>query len=520
MGLRDPVVCIVGAGPAGLVTAHLLRRAGISFVVLERQEPGGLRARVKAGLIEHRTVELLRPYGLADPIISGGGRIGLIEFRADGQVLVLDYAGLCGGRGSYIYPQHDLVADWAGQLLAAGGDLRFGVQTTGIEQSGDGAVVSAVRGTEQVRVQCEAVVVGDGAASALSAGAAAVSATYPTRWLTLIAAAPPSTAGAIYGLHTRGFAGQFRRSAAMTRFMLEIPAGEDYGQWDDDRIWAELDQRLAAAGRPAIQRGELIERDILDHRVRVCDPMQHGRVFLAGDAVHLVIPTGGLGMNTGVGDAVDLGWKLAATLKGWGGPNLLGSYETERRQVGDRNVAASRFAAVGRRKWRSMYRPNIRDNTPEGAKTRDDLIAVAEVEQRKSNEMIGAELGYRYDGSPLIAGEGEGPAHDFMSYVPSTWPGARLPHVWLKDHTAVQDRIGYGDHYTLLRFDLQADASGFADAFKAIGAPFKVLDLDDAHAREIYGFGLMLLRPGMHIAWRGKAAPKDAAKLARMATGH
>jgi 2-polyprenyl-6-methoxyphenol hydroxylase-like FAD-dependent oxidoreductase len=252
----------------------------------------------------------------------------------------------------------------------------------------------------------------------------------------------------------------------------------------------------------------------------LADSYGRGRVFLAGDAVHLVIPTGGLGMNTGVGDAVDLGWKLAATLKGWGGPNLLGSYETERRQVGDRNVAASRFAAVGRRKWRAMYRPNIRDNTPEGAKTRDDLIAVAEVEQRKSNEMIGAELGYRYDGSPLIAGEGEGPAHDFMSYVPSTWPGARLPHVWLKDHTAVQDRIGYGDHYTLLRFDPQADASGFADTFQAIGAPFKVLDLDDAHAREIYGYGLMLLRPDMHIAWRGNAAPKEAAKLARMATGH
>ena len=252
----------------------------------------------------------------------------------------------------------------------------------------------------------------------------------------------------------------------------------------------------------------------------LADSYGRGRVFLAGDAVHLVIPTGGLGMNTGVGDAVDLGWKLAATLKGWGGPNLLRSYEIERRQVGERNVAASRFAAVGRRKWRAMYRPNIRDNTPEGAKTRDDLIAVAEVEQRKSNEMIGAELGYRYDGSPLIVGEGEGPGHDFMSYVPSTWPGARLPHVWLKDHTAVQERIGYGDHYTLLRFDPQADASGFADAFQAIGAPFKVLDLDDAHAREIYGYGLMLLRPDMHIAWRGNTAPKDAAKLARMAAGH
>jgi p-hydroxybenzoate 3-monooxygenase len=178
----------------------------------------------------------------------------------------------------------------------------------GIEQSGDGAVVRAVRGTaaEPVTVECEAVVAGDGAASVLSAGAAAVFAVYPTRWLTLIAAAPPSTAGAIYGLHARGFAGQFHRSAAITRFMLEIPAGEDYRQWDDDRIWAELEQRLTAAGRPAIQRGEFIERDILDHRVRVCDPMQHGRVFLAGDAAHLITPAGGKGMNIAIQDAVEL----------------------------------------------------------------------------------------------------------------------------------------------------------------------------------------------------------------------
>ena len=257
MGLRDPVVCIVGAGPAGLVTAHLLQRAGISFVVLERQEADGLCARVKAGLIEHRTVELLGPYGLADPITARGGRVGMIEFRAGEQAFVLDYAGLCGGRGSYTYPQHELVADWAGQLLAAGGNLRFGVQARGVEQSGDGAVVRAVRGMtgEPVTVECEAVVVGEGAGSVLCAGAAAVSADYPARWLTLIAAVPPSAAGGIYGLHVRGFAGQFHRSADLTRFMLEIPAGEGYGQWDDDRIWAELDQRLAAAGRPGDPAG-------------------------------------------------------------------------------------------------------------------------------------------------------------------------------------------------------------------------------------------------------------------------
>jgi p-hydroxybenzoate 3-monooxygenase len=328
MGQRDPVVCIVGAGPAGLVTAHLLQRAGISFAVLERQEADGLRTRVKAGLIEHRTVDLLGRYGLADPIVRRGGRVGVIEFRADGHAFVLDYAGLCDGRGSYTYPQNELVADWAEQLVAAGGDLRFGVEATGIEQSGDGTVVTAVRRTagDPVTVGCQAVVIAGGAGSVLAAGAAAVSAVYPARWLTLIAAAPPSTAGAIYGLHARGFAGQFHRSAAMTRFMLEVPVGEDYGQWDDDRIWVELEQRLAAAGRPAIQRGEFIERDILDHRVRVCDPMQHGRVFLAGDAAHLITPAGGKGMNIAIQDAVELGCGLTDRYGEHGDGRRLGSY--------------------------------------------------------------------------------------------------------------------------------------------------------------------------------------------------
>jgi 2-polyprenyl-6-methoxyphenol hydroxylase-like FAD-dependent oxidoreductase len=252
----------------------------------------------------------------------------------------------------------------------------------------------------------------------------------------------------------------------------------------------------------------------------LADRYGKGRVFLAGDAVHLVIPTGGLGMNSGAGDAIDLGWKLAGTLQGWGGPNLLGSYEIERRQVGERNVAASRFASRGRRAWRAAYRPNIRDNTPEGAATRADLARIADVEQRKSNEMIGAELGYRYVGSPLIWPEpGEGPEHNFIRYVPTTWPGARLPHVWLADGSALQDRIG--DGYTLLRLGgTQADAGPLARAFEKFRAPFAVLDVPDAHARDIYGYELILLRPDLHIVWRGNAAPPEPVKLAALATGH
>jgi 2-polyprenyl-6-methoxyphenol hydroxylase-like FAD-dependent oxidoreductase len=244
------------------------------------------------------------------------------------------------------------------------------------------------------------------------------------------------------------------------------------------------------------------------------------RVFMAGDAVHLVIPTGGLGMNSGVGDAIDLAWKLAGTLRGWGGPNLLPAYEIERRQIGERNVAASRYASLGRRKWRAAYRPAIREATEAGVEARAYLTGIAEVEQRKSNEMIGAELGYRYVGSPLIFAEpGEGPEHNFREYVPTTWPGARLPHVWLDDRTAIQDRIG--SDYTLLRLcGSQADAAPLAGAFAAYEAPFSVLDVPDAAARDVYGYDLLLLRPDMHVVWRGNRPPDEPQRLAAIATGH
>ena len=175
-----------------------------------------------------------------------------------------------------------------------------------------------------------------------------------------------------------------------------------------------------------------------------------GRVFIAGDAAHLVIPTGGLGMNTGVGDAIDLSWKLAATLAGWGGPQLLASYEAERRPIGLRNVKASRAAMTGRLGWRAAYQPNIKDNTPEGAATRAEMAALFDIQQRKVTEIPGIEAGYRYVNSPIVWQEpGDGPDPDNPVYVPTTWPGARLPHVWLSDGTALHDRLGPG--YTLLR---------------------------------------------------------------------
>jgi 2-polyprenyl-6-methoxyphenol hydroxylase-like FAD-dependent oxidoreductase len=244
-----------------------------------------------------------------------------------------------------------------------------------------------------------------------------------------------------------------------------------------------------------------------------------GHVFIAGDAAHLVIPTGGLGMNTGVGDAVDLSWKLAATLAGWGGTKLLASYEAERRPIGLRNVKASRAAMTGRLGWRAAYDANIRDNTPEGAATRARMAALFDIEQRKVTEISGIEAGYRYVNSPIVWQEpGDGPDPDNPSYIPTTWPGARLPHVWLGDGEALHDRLGSG--YTLLRLGgTHADTSSLEQSFREMRAPLDVLDVASERAREIYQYDLLLVRPDLHVVWRGNKLPQGAEKVAMTATG-
>ena len=243
------------------------------------------------------------------------------------------------------------------------------------------------------------------------------------------------------------------------------------------------------------------------------------RVFIAGDAAHLVIPTGGLGMNTGVGDATDLAWKLAGTLAGWGGPHLLRSYEAERQPIARRNIRASGGAMAGRLSWRAAWQPNVLDNSPEGAATRAEMARLFDSEQRKVTEILGIEGGYQYVDSPIVWPEqGERPDPDNPVYVPTTWPGARLPHVWLDDGTALHDRLGRG--YTLLRLgSTQSDTAGLEQALRGTGAPLDVLDVPDQAVREIYEYDLLLVRPDLHVVWRGAHAPATPEQLAACATG-
>ncbi|GAC1318355.1 MAG: FAD-dependent oxidoreductase [Chloroflexota bacterium] len=249
------------------------------------------------------------------------------------------------------------------------------------------------------------------------------------------------------------------------------------------------------------------------------DRYRDGRVFIAGDAAHLVIPTGGLGMNTGVGDATDLAWKLSATLQGWAGSGLLDSYEAERRPIGLRSIRISGAAMSGRDTWRAAWNPNVSDVTPEGEATRAEMARRFDVEQRKVTEILGIEAGYQYVDSPIIWPEdGERPDPDNVRYVPTSWPGARLPHVWLSNGDALHDRLGAG--YTLLKLGrTEADTRGFEAAMRETGAPFGVLGVASEAARQVYGVDLVLVRPDLHVAWRGSIPPDDPVAVAARVTG-
>lgn len=242
-------------------------------------------------------------------------------------------------------------------------------------------------------------------------------------------------------------------------------------------------------------------------RLAVAASYGRGRVWLAGDSAHQVIPTGGYGMNTGVGDAVDLGWKLAAVLEGWGGDRLLPSYDAERRPVGVRNRRASACHLSIRTEIASAYTPAIHEDSPRGEKARRALGARIAGLGNLENEALGIEIGYRYDGSPIVCHEpGQAPPWDMALYVPSTWPGVRLPSVFLGDGRALFDLLGKG--FTLLRFS-DVDVSGLVDAAAARALPLDVLDVRDPLAARLCERELVLVRPDQHVAWRGARAPED-----------
>ncbi|MES2946086.1 MAG: FAD-dependent monooxygenase, partial [Pseudomonadota bacterium] len=240
----------------------------------------------------------------------------------------------------------------------------------------------------------------------------------------------------------------------------------------------------------------------------VADRFSKGRAFIAGDAAHLFTPTGGMGYNTSVDDAVNLGWKLAAVVKGWAGEALLDSYEAERKPIGHRNTTFARSMAdsIGSIK----VPPQLEAAGEEADAVRQNLGHALHQHVRNEFNIPGLQLGLRYEGSPIVAPEDGAPTADQPNnYIPTARPGARAPHVWLGDKSIFDL---FGRDFTLLCFDREADVTAWWTAASSLGMPLDILYCNSPEARVLYGADRVLIRPDHHVAWRG-GAEADAQKL-------
>ena len=537
--MSDQPVLIVGGGPVGLTLAIDLGQHGVQCLLIDKRlQPSFLP---KMERCHARTMEHFRRLGIADAVRSVGYPVDLpldaflvtslaepaiARIRTPSVAEVRSQSELAND-GRWPAEPHQIVSQYALEPLlksvaenVPGVTVRFGCELLSFAEEDD-RVVARVRdldGREQT-IRSQYLVGCDGGSSTVRAG---------------------------LGFWLEGQADLGRQMQALFRapeLFERIATGKGAHYYRADDHWTFLitqgDTRHFAlhamvddeSAMPALFEtivGMPISYETLyvgpwTMRRLLSDRYASKRVFLAGDAAHLFTPNGGLGMNTGIGDAIDLAWKLAATLQGWGGKGLLATYEIERRPIGARNLKASARAFEARLVWRDLCATEwstVMNSNDQEARNR--LGQVWRDEHRKGTSLVGIILGYRYLKSPIIAYEGDDDAADQASYdyIPTTRPGARIPHLWLKDGSALQDRLRRG--YALIACTPRA--AGFdklGEAFRSLHCPFQVLDVSEVHhAREIYESDYVLLRPDLHVAWRGDGAPADPAALAARVTGH
>jgi len=327
-------VAIVGAGPAGLVLSHLLTQQGIESVVLEDRTRDYVEARVRAGVLEQATVDLLRTMGVADRMDREGLVHHGIELRFDRQAHRVPMSELTGGRTVMIYGQQEMVKDLIRARLEAGGTILFEAECVGMNglTTANPTVRYRSEGQEH-ELSCDIVAGCDGfhgvSRSAIPQDHLKVyDYEYPFAWLGILAAVPPSTEELIYCYSDRGFALHSLRSPQISRLYLQCRPDEDIEQWPDERIWQELRIRFETDDGWTLQEGAILEKSITPMRSFVAEPMQYGRLLLAGDAAHIVPPTGAKGLNLAVGDARVLAEALIAWYK-TGRAYLLQSYTAD-----------------------------------------------------------------------------------------------------------------------------------------------------------------------------------------------
>ena len=312
-------VGIVGAGPAGLLLSHLLHLQGISSVIVEARSRRYVEERIRAGVLEQGTVDLLNQAGVGARMRREGLVHHGIELRFAGRNHRIDFADLTGGHGVMVYGQHEVVKDLIAQRLADGGDVRFEAADVSIHATDSPRPkIRFVHEGAAQELDCDFIAGCDGfhgicRSSIPAAQLKIYDRTYPFAWLGILAEAAPSQDELIYANHPDGFALYSMRSPQITRLYLQCRPDEDLAQWSDDRIWAALHARLGdGADGWRLNEGPILQKSVTPMRSFVAEPMRHGRLFLAGDAAHIVPPTGAKGMNLAVHDVKVLAAALDA----------------------------------------------------------------------------------------------------------------------------------------------------------------------------------------------------------------
>jgi p-hydroxybenzoate 3-monooxygenase len=386
-------VGIIGGGPAGLLLARLLHRAGIDCAVLESRSRVYVEHRQRAGMLEQGTVDALRACGAADRLDAEGLVHHGIELRFDRERHHIDFPALTGGRTVTIYAQTEIVRDLISLQLAAGPPLLFEAEALAVERpESDAPVVRFVHEGREQALSCAYVVGCDGyhgiSRNAFPAdGSRTYAHDYPYSWLGILADVPPSGEELIYARGVGGFALHSMRSPTVSRLYFQVPNGTDVADWPDERIWDELAARFAVDGDWRLGRGPVTSKAVTPMRSYVHEPMSHGRLFLAGDAAHIVPPTGAKGLNLAVSDVRVLARGLIESHR-TGSTQLLDQYSD---LCLERVWQATRFSYDMTRMLHAQPNGDVFDHR----------IQLARLRRITTSRHAAAELAANYTGLPL-----------------------------------------------------------------------------------------------------------------------